>query len=308
MPELPEVENVCRAMADQLLNKKIIAVHRYEPRYLRPHSKISIHDCDHRILSARINAIHRRAKYIIVQLDRDYDLLLHLGMSGIILLRDDAIHPERNDITVNGRTISSEHIHLQLILEDLEHNMVAALFIDTRRFGRVEICHNKDLAGHHLLSHLGYEPLPETNISPIFAHKILTIKQLITILQASSYNIKTWLLNQKYVVGIGNIYASEILFCSKINPHTRACDLSAQSIDLLFANIKHILTQAINHGGSTWNDYALPNGEKGQAQKFHLVYDKKGNKCQCCSHNIESYKDGNSKHARTTFWCPRCQS
>lgn len=275
MPELPEVETVKTAIEHSIGNARIesIVVRNNKLRIEVPK------DISSRIVGAKINKHYRRAKYIVCELDNGISIIIHLGMSGKILICNELPSPLR------------KHDHIIL-----KTNKGYLVYNDPRRFGLFTYCETSNIEEHKLFKHTGIEP---------FDNK-LTSKYLFEKLQKKNIPIKAALLDQKIVVGIGNIYASEALFDAKISPLRLANKISEEECKKLIASICKILQNAIKAGGSTLRDYEKPDGSLGYFQNMHCVYNKTGQRCPNCT-----CKKGSIQKTiiagRSTFYCPHKQ-
>ena len=247
MPELPEVETVCRGMREAITGRTIKAV-RLNRAGLRTPFPAGLA----KMLTGRnIRACRRRAKYILVELAGDQILVLHLGMSGQIFL----IH--------KGSTYEArKHDHFELDFDDGSR----LAFNDARRFGQVLLVAEEDLDAHPAFKGLGPEPL-----EPAF-----TGKALAALLFGKKADIKTALMDQKTVAGLGNIYCSEALFHAGIDPRRPAGQLGERECSVLAAAIKKVLRAAIRAGGSTLKDFRHADGELGYFQHKFAVYGRGG--------------------------------
>ncbi len=273
MPELPEVETTGRGLAAQLLNQTLI---RAEQRRADLRSKMPINLRD--LEGAKLQAVERRAKYLLLRFDNHLTLLLHLGMSGRLVIA-------RHDDGQRGK-----HDHLVL-----HFNKGIMRFNDARRFGRVDLCETGSESQHPLLCHLGPEPLDRR----------FTPKALGAALTGRKTAIKLALLDQTIVAGIGNIYACEALYHANINPKRAAGSLRPAELAALVPAIKTVLTAAIKAGGSSLRDYVQTDGNLGYFQTKFAVYDREGQPCPGCTCNfgIERFTQG----GRSTFWCRQKQ-
>ncbi len=276
MPELPEVETVCRGLAKALPRHAIKRViqNRHDLRVPFPAALKNI-------TGHRVTAIDRRAKYILINLDNQQTLILHLGMSGSLMLhhKDKKYLPEKHD-------------HMVLVMD----NGTSVVLNDPRRFGLVALAATKDLARHRFFAHLGPEPLDKNFTAAYLAEKIKTKK----------IAIKLAVMDQRLVVGVGNIYAAEALFAAGIDPRRAAHSLKPAEIKKLVSAIQKVLKKAIKAGGSSLRDYVQTDGELGYFQHQFAVYDKKGQKCKGCTCDIR--KTGGVQRItqgdRSTFYCP----
>lgn len=232
-----------------------------------------------RLTGRVISQIRRRAKYLLFDMDNDETLIGHLGMSGRMHIHD-AIPNE-----------TQKHDHVMLVFDD----GVTVVYNDTRRFGMFDLCPTTDLDDYRLLSNLGPEPLSDD----------FDVRQLKQGLAARKSPIKTVLLDQKLVVGLGNIYVCEALYRSRISPLRKASDLTGREISRLLPHIKQVLTDAINSGGSSLRDYVQTDGELGYFQHKFDVYGREGEACR--TPRCKGVIDRINQSGRSTFFCPRCQ-
>lgn len=272
MPELPEVETVCRGLEKPLKNHVIRRVlqRRRDLRFPFPAN------FPKKLEGRRVCAVRRRAKYILIDLDDGQTIILHLGMSGSIVLRTEKQKPEKHD---------------HLILETDRGAVVT--FNDPRRFGLVDLTARRDLQKHRLLAQLGPEPL-EKDFSPGY---------LFEKLQKRKSDIKSALMDQKLVAGLGNIYVCEALFLAGVGPARRCARVSREESRRLAAAIKNVLKKAIAAGGSSLRDYVQATGELGYFQHKWKVYDRAGQPCRKCKTPIMRL----TQAARSSFYCPSCQ-
>lgn len=270
MPELPEVETVCRGMARVLEGRRITRVDVRRPDLRRPFPP----DLAERLTGAQVTRIDRRAKYALLHTDRGDAAILHLGMSGRIRL--DPESPEKHD-------------HVVFETED-GHTLA---FNDARRFGSLDITREDALAEHPLMAHLGPEPLGNEFNAGHLARK----------LAGKIMPIKLALLDQRIVAGLGNIYVCEALFGAGINPACPSGGLAVDQLERLVAEIRAVLVRAIEAGGSSLRDYAQVNGELGYFQHEWRVYGRESEPCRQCSGPIARIVQG----GRSTFYCGNCQ-
>lgn len=252
MPELPEVETVMRTLRGALDGQVIarIVLNRADLRWPVPA------DLPELAQGRRILSFRRRGKYILMRLDGGTSVLLHLGMSG-------RIHVEPR-----GTNTARKHEHVVIETTD----GVRAGLVDPRRFGAVLSMRTEEEDAHPLLAGLGVEPL-----GPDFG-----AARLAGCLAGRRSPIKTALLDQKLIAGLGNIYVCEALFRAGVHPETRADTLLPSGIARLAEAIPAVLEEAIASGGSTLRDYVRPDGEKGGFQELHRVYGREGEPCPAC--------------------------
>jgi formamidopyrimidine-DNA glycosylase len=275
MPELPEVETVCRGLALALEGRRLTHARTYRADLRRPFPPAFAE----RLQGRRVDKITRRAKYLTLLLDDGWVWIAHLGMSGRMLVGPaDANPPGKHD---------------HLIVETEEGQRVT--YNDARRFGLMDLCPRTDLTNHPLFAALGPEPLDDS-----FTPKILA-----TALGKRSGPIKTALLDQSLVAGIGNIYASEALFRAGIAPDRSAATVSLKETNRLVAAIKAVLIAAIAAGGSSLRDHRRTDGELGYFQHSFAVYDREGLPCpNCdCAEGVRRLVQS----GRSTFYCAKRQ-
>jgi formamidopyrimidine-DNA glycosylase len=273
MPELPEVETVCRGLSALITGATIKDVTLYRKDLRIPFPK----DLSKKLAGRTIKNISRRAKYLLFTLDDESVILAHLGMSG--------------NFSVEKCTPKQlkKHDHLILTLTDKR----VVIYNDPRRFGLITWAAAKDIANHPLLAHLGPEPFS----------KDFSAKYLKAALLSRKAPIKPALMDQELVVGVGNIYASEALFLAGINPEKPA-HLAAKKADILVKVIQQVLGAAIESGGSSLRDFLQVSGETGYFQHTFQVYERAGEPCFSCHSPIQATRQA----GRSTFYCKRCQS
>jgi formamidopyrimidine-DNA glycosylase len=278
MPELPEVETVMRGLRATLEGHRIVhaIAHRPDLRWPLPAGLAR------RLTGARVLGFRRRGKYILMRLDGGDSVLLHLGMSGRMLVEK------------SGRNAVTPHEHL--VMETDEGWRVG--FVDPRRFGSVDLVPTAQEDGHKLLAELGPEPLDDS----------FTVASLAASLAGKRTPIKAALLDQKIVAGLGNIYVCEALFRAAISPLRLAYTIPGTRAGRLVPAIKATLTEAIAAGGSSLRDYVQPDGELGYFQHAWKVYGREAEPCEQCPgepkcHGVKRIVQS----ARSTFYCPRVQ-
>ena len=278
MPELPEVETVMRGLQRRLEGRTIVrvTVHRPDLRWPLPEG------LEQRLTGARITSFRRRAKYILMRLDGGDSVLLHLGMSGRIVLS-----PVRPNMP-------TPHEHLVLETDDGWRMG----FVDPRRFGSIDLVPTRLEDAHKLLAELGPEPLDPT----------FTPARLTAALMGKRAPIKAALLDQKVVAGLGNIYVCEALFRSRLSPLRLAYTIPGTRAARLVPAIKETLQEAIAAGGSSLRDYVQPDGELGYFQNAWKVYGREAEACERCPGRPACPGIRRvTQSARSTFYCPRSQ-
>ncbi len=278
MPELPEVETVMRGLRARLDGRTIAraAVHRDGMRWAFPPGLAA------RLTGARVTGFHRRAKYILMRLDGGDSVLVHLGMSGRMVL---------GPAGANG---IPAHQHLTLVTDDGWQ----VGFVDPRRFGSVDLVATEAEAGHRLLAGLGPEPLDDG-----FDGAALSAA-----LAGKRTPIKAALLDQRLVAGLGNIYVNEALFRAGIDPQRLASSVAGRRAARLVPQIKATLLEAIAAGGSSLRDYVQPDGELGYFQHAWKVYGRVGEPCERCpGQPLCAGIRRRVQAGRSSFYCPRTQ-
>jgi formamidopyrimidine-DNA glycosylase len=270
MPELPEVETTRRGIEPHVVGRRIETLAVHEPRLRWPVAR----DLAQQIQGQRIRAAGRRAKYLLITLERG-TLLLHLGMSGSLRI-------------LPARTPRLAHDHLDFVL-DSGHVL---RLNDPRRFGSLHYT-TQDPESHPLLSRLAPEPL-ESQFDGQYLFKITRRRRVA---------IKQVLMNSHLVVGVGNIYASEALFRARIRPGRAARSLSRADAQRLARAIRAVLRSAIRVGGTTLRDYVGADGNPGYFRQRLYVYERASEPCRVCGTPIRAQTQGQ----RSTYYCPGCQ-
>ncbi len=275
MPELPEVETIKNYLSSNCLNSKIIKVKKF-----RDNLRWEMPDLSNKLSGQIIRDITRRGKYLLIKFDAG-DLIMHFGMSGYLTII--------NKNYENWLAHKQKHDHFVLAFADQ-----VLVLNDARRFGAVLWSDaNENTAQHPLLADLGPEPF-NNNFNADYLLKIFKNRKT---------PIKLAIMNSKFVVGVGNIYANEALFLSKINPHKPAGDISFEGLSLLVKNIKSILALAIKMGGTTLKDYKQVDGNPGYFKQTLQVYGRGGAACNTCDNTLIETRLGQ----RATVHCEVCQ-
>ena len=274
MPELPEVETTKNDLKLIFLKNCVEKILINIDSLRIPIQKKKIKKLE----GNKIIKVSRRGKFILVTFNNNKILLFHLGMSGRFVLKKKPF-------------VFCKHDHFVLIMK----KKFCVILNDPRRFGLVEITSKKELCVSKHLKHLGIEPLS----------KKFTYDYLNKILFKKKKNIKSFLLDQKYIAGLGNIYACESLYMSKISPFRMSMSLKKKEISSLCLNIKKVLKVAISHEGSSINDFKSPLGAMGKFQNKFKVYDREGKICKnkFCKSVIVKKMLSN----RSTYYCRNCQ-
>ncbi len=278
MPELPEVETVCRGLAQNIIHKHIskVTARRRDLRVPLPAN------FEKALEKKEITRIARRAKYILIHLDNDAILVIHLGMSGTLILHEKLPKTFRKH----------DHVIIEFA-PDKKSKIGYMVFHDPRRFGLMALTSKTTFAKHKLFVNLGPEPLD----------KKLNGEYLYTILQSSKAPVKSVIMDQRKLVGVGNIYACEALFRAHIHPERAANKVTQKEATALVVQIKKVLEAAIKSGGSTVRDYVRSSGDSGYFQHHFSVYGRKGLPCLSCKTPVSVIRQS----GRSTFFCANCQ-
>jgi len=269
MPELPEVETTVRGIAPHLTGAQIRGVTVRQPILRMPVPG----GLDTLLRDRTVRSVRRRAKYLLMDFDHGR-LLIHLGMSGSLRIVGNPTPPTRHD-------------HVDLAFGDR-----LLRYRDPRRFGLISWW-PADEAEPALLARLGIEPLSD-DFNGAWLHRAT---------RGARRNIKTFIMDSHLVVGVGNIYASESLFRSRIHPMTEAGRLGPARCERLATQIRATLNEAIAAGGSTLRDFVGSDGAPGYFQQHYFVYAREGLPCHACGRPVERHIIAQ----RSTFFCPRCQ-
>ncbi len=282
MPELPEVETVRRGLAP-VMEGHVIAraeVNRPDLRWPFPERMAQ------RLTGARVERLRRRSKYILADLDTGETLLIHLGMSGRMLVSGDPL-----GVFVHEHPAPEKHDHVVLHMD----NGARITFNDPRRFGAMDLMETATAEQHKLLAVLGPEPLGND------FHEAV----LVDAFRGKNTPVKSALLDQRIVAGLGNIYVCEALFRGGISPKRKAGRIAAGRVAALVPIIRDVLAEAIEAGGSSLRDFRQADGELGYFQHAFDVYGREGEPCKttgCGAPIARVVQSG-----RSSFYCPRCQ-
>lgn len=272
MPELPEVEVICRGLAPNLVGKKIISASFSHEKMRLPLPKRQISTW---IIGREIKRVRRLAKFILLDMDSSASLVIHLGMTGRLSFFPAATAPAKHD-------------HARWLLD----NGLELRFNDTRRFGSIQVL-GPGANPTEVFGALGPDPFwPEFNAGYL-ADRAKT----------RTLPVKNLLMDNRVVTGIGNIYASEILHASGVNPATPAGQLRSSEWQKIITNSRLVLEDAIACGGTTISDYVNSRGEKGYFQTRLQVYGREGEACLSCRGPIHQVRLG----GRASYYCPSCQ-
>ena len=277
MPELPEVETIKeslkRAIDGAFIESIVVRNRRFRESIPDEFEKV--------ISNSNIKKIYRIAKYVVIDLDNEYSIIWHFGMSGRIKFTNNIDDLDKHD-----------HVIIKL-------NNGYVIYNDARRFGLITYTKTKEINNHHLFSKIGLDPF-DTNLNATY---------LLNKLKNKNIEIKIALLDQSIINGIGNIYASEALYDARISPFKKSCSISLDEANKLIESIQKILKKAIKAGGSTLKDYKKPDGSTGYFQNEHCVYNKTGQRCPncCCDISKTSGIKKATQGGRSTFFCETLQ-
>jgi len=286
MPELPEVEIVRQSLDKKIKQKKVkkVIVRNRNLRFKLPYN-FSLY-----LQNKKIIKVGRFSKYLIIFISDGSYCLIHLGMSGTIhIVSKKKINKFTNTSFYNSPYLPKKHNHIEIIFDDFK-----VVYNDPRRFGFFQIIKN-NLELNKRFNHLGPEPFSKT----------FNLTYVLNFFKGRNKDIKSFLLDQKFISGIGNIYASEILFFSRINPFKKASLLNKKECKNIISNSKKILLKAISKGGSSIRNFQDISGSKGGFQNEFKVYQQEGKRCKNlgCSDLIKKKIISN----RSTFFCDSCQ-
>ena len=287
MPELPEVETIRRGLEPVMAGQCIARadVRRPDLRWPFPERMAE------RLTGARVERLRRRSKYILCDLSSGETLLIHLGMSGRMIVSPKSDRRKTPGELHHLHPAPEKHDHVVLDMD----NGARITFNDARRFGMMDLISTERTGSHRLLADLGPEPLG--NAFDEF--------YLIDRLKGRNTPIKTALLDQRNVAGLGNIYVCEALYRTGISPLRKARNLSAKRAASLVPAIRQVLAEAIESGGSSLKDYRQTDGELGYFQHSFTVYGREGQPCNTpdCMGKIRRVVQS----GRSSFYCPACQ-
>ena len=282
MPELPEVETVRRGLLPVMEGRLITnaSVNRSDLRWPFPVGMAG------RLTGKRVTTLRRRSKYILADLDSGETLIIHLGMSGRLLISGALLGNFHHD-----HPIPAKHDHVVLDME----SGARVTFNDARRFGSMDLIETDRADTHPLLANIGPEPFGNTFSGPYLVDR----------LKSRNTPIKSALLDQSIIAGLGNIYVCEVLFRARISPTQKAGQIARTRVAGLVPIIRDVLAEAIEAGGSSLRDYRQTDGELGYFQHAFKVYGREGAPCVtpgCASTIVRLVQSG-----RSSFHCPKCQ-
>lgn len=280
MPELPEVENI------KLQLDKYLAGHVIEEIEIRNAKSFQGQVCN--ILGGKIKDIRRFGKLLVIDLDKGYSLAIHVKMTGQLIYRGVNLSQptELSDKIKDGLGGKYSHVIFQLDKDSLLY------FNDLRKFGWIRVIKTDEVEKMNFIDKLGPEPLND-----------LTQEYFEQLCGSASRAIKTLLMDQSKIGGVGNIYANDALFLAKIHPDKRANKLTSDQVAKLYSAIEEVIGKGLEYGGSSQSSYVRPDGTSGEYQEHFIVYGKVGKPCPKCGEKIVRIKVG----GRGSFYCPTCQ-
>ena len=287
MPELPEVETVCRQLDPEISGRRILRLKILDDRWCRP---VPARNLEKAMAGRMIRGLGRRGKYLLLRLDAEQTLVMHLRMTGNLVLieGDAALDPSEGRRLYEGeRSTSERHLRARFTLDDGRE----LWFTDPRRFGEAFLLDDADYEGR--FESLGVEPLSEE----------FTVQALGEISAERTVPLKSFLLDQSGVAGVGNIYADEALFRARLHPLSPAGSMRPEHHEALREGVIAALEAGIEGGGASIDDYRDGRGEKGTMQDEFLVHTREGQPCPRCEGTIVRIVVG----GRSTYYCPDCQ-
>ena len=289
MPELPEVETVCRQLEPELEGRRIESLEVSDPRWCRPMATAKLE----RALAGRtIEGLGRRGKYLLLGVDSAQALVMHLRMTGNLVLveGEDKLDPSEGMRLYEGeRSASERHLRARFVLDDGRE----LWFTDPRRFGEALLLSDAELDAH-FAPRLGVEPLSDA----------FTAEALGEMATGRTAPLKSFLLDQKGVAGIGNIYADEALFRARLHPLSPAGSMKPEHLEELRDAVVAALEAGIDGGGASIDDYRDGRGKKGRMQDEFLVHTREGEPCPRCEGTVKRIVVS----GRSTYFCPDCQA
>lgn len=271
MPELPEVQTVVDTLYPRVIDKEIIDVEVKRDELI---ANLGAEEFKNKLIGAKIENVRRRGKYIVIELDNGYYLVGHLRMTGYFFYA-------KKDSKV------SEYDYIFFKFEGDDELRMGS----KRKFTRIYLVDDLKDAGS--LIKLGPEPLSDE----------FTLDRFKDMISSRRGKMKPLLLNQRFLAGLGNIYVDEALFLSKIHPLRTADTVNDEEVERLYHAIRKVLSDGIEHRGTTKWDYVDASGESGTHQNYLMIYDKAGKECIECGTKIEKIRVG----GRGTYFCPECQ-
>jgi len=274
VPELPEVQTIVNELKEEIVGKKIAKIEVFEPKMVRGDGS--------KLGGLAVTGIRRRAKLIIIDLEKDWHLAIHLKLTGQLIYQNQKSKIKEQKNLEPTRVIFYFTDGSQLFFNDL------------RKFGYVKILDDKGLEENLKKENYGPEPLEKDFTQEKF-QELLSKKP--------NAQIKPLLMDQTFIAGIGNLYSDEILFYAGVHPKRKVRELKSEEVKKIYEGIGKILNEALKYKGSSIDTYRRTSGEKGTYELHRKVYRREGQKCYKCGSIIKSLKIG----GRTAHFCPKCQ-
>lgn len=288
MPELPEVETVRRGLEKLIVGLKIVKIDCDWPKSLQA----APNDVDQFLVGASVKAVGRRAKVLIIDLDNDYSLVVHLKMTGQLVFvgrHDDRFGGGHPNDSLTGR-LPDKSTRVSFGFE----NGASLFFNDQRKFGWIKLLPTREVMNIDFMKRVGPEPLSQDFTADQFTTRFI---------RRPNTTIKAALLDQSVIAGVGNIYADEALWGALIHPATRVKDVPAAKLATLYEELRYVLNLSIDKGGSTDRNYVDAEGKKGSYLEFARVFRREGSACPRCGTIIEKIRVA----GRGTHLCPQEQ-
>lgn len=287
MPELPEVETVRRGLSRLVIGKYITSLRVFDSPKSFPNDQVTVNQF---MVGATITDIRRRAKVLLIDLNTNYTLVIHLKMTGQLVFRGKeqfgAGHP--SDSLIGELPDRSTRVEITFA------NNEKVFFNDQRKFGWMKLYPTPEVPNIDFMQRVGPEPLEDSFTSKEFIPRVR---------RRQNTTIKAAILDQTVLAGVGNIYADESLWGVRIHPATRVRDVTDKQLTLLLAEIKYVMNLSIEKGGSTNHTYVNAEGKKGSYTDFARVFRREGQLCPRCGTTIEKTRVA----GRGTHYCPHCQ-
>ena len=314
MPELPEVETVRRGLAELIIGREVASAHAIDSPKSFPNSDSDVHQF---LVHAKVTAVRRRAKVLLIDLSTDYTLVIHLKMTGQLVFVNKNVKGGRLNMEDGKVSHSNSHIPIakdevrfgaghpnDSLVGELPDRSTRAIiafrdgshlyFNDQRKFGWVKLYPTVEVPHIDFMQKVGPEPLEDSFVADDFIARIR---------RRNGTTIKAAILDQTVLAGIGNIYADESLWGAQIHPATRVRDVQDHQLTELLKEIKFVMNLAIEKGGSTDKNYVSAEGKRGSYLDFARVFRKEGADCPRCGTTIEKLRVA----GRGTHICPVCQ-
>lgn len=290
MPELPEVETI------RIQLQKYFVGHEIEGVKIR-YGKCFIGDKEN-LVDGKVVRVRRFGKLLSIDLSNNHSILIHVKMTGQLIYRGPNLKSTKKLSEKVKDGLGGKHTHVIFCL-----NQNAALYFnDVRKFGWIKVIKTDKVEENEFVKKLGLEPFVGQISS---GQAVLTLGKFSTIVQSTGRSIKTLLMDQRKIAGVGNIYANDALWLSKIHPERKSSSLSPNKQKKLFKAIETVLKAGLKYHGASENSFVTPDGMEGMYQQHFLVYGKEGGKCgNKCGGVIKKIKVG----GRGTYFCPRCQN